>query len=162
MSRTSGGSQNRDRFWIQAMVAVVILMVFTVAIQQWHASRPPAIRLGTVLVQVERQGNQVLLPLVKAPQLATDGAVVAINASPLELFVVRVSETNFVVWDMTTTEKRRIRYDSGRGIFVDQRDDKVGFSISTGEPLSADVKDRLRKYLSRTASGVVEITLQLQ
>ena len=159
-SRSKRLNQNEDRIWIQAMAILVVFMIAVVAWRAWKDHQPDEIRFGAAQITIEPSGGRVLLPMSQAP--AAEGGVIAISAGSLEAFVVKVSNFEYAVFNRTSARGRAVRYDQGRGIFVDRSDETFGFDRKTGRSVSAGVEDHLPKYLSLAQGDNLEIQLQMQ
>ncbi|NUQ01887.1 MAG: hypothetical protein HUU35_18740 [Armatimonadetes bacterium] len=155
-------NQNPDAIWIQSMLVLAAFMVIVVVWRWWMDRQPAEVRFGVRQVVVEPQGGQINVPLASAPELTTDGGVIALQSGPVEAFVVRVSAISYMVFSRTSANGRQARYDINRGIFVDRRDETFGFDRSTGNALNAGADDRLPRYINRATSEMLEIQMAMQ
>jgi len=154
-SRRAKGKNSDDQFWVIAMGTIVALMLAVMVFRWWQDRQPTAIRYGVNLIPAEQTGGQIILPLVTAPSLDVDGGVAGIEAGGLQAFVVRITENDYRVYNATSKDGRRLRYDPVAGVFVDQKNDKITFERSTGEQLGGS--DRMPRYLCSLSAERLEI-----
>lgn len=163
MRQQSGTSPRRkakgadDRVWINAMAAIVALMVAVMIYRAWQDRRPTAVTYGLNLIPAEQSGGQAILPLAAAPALYADGGVAGIHAGSLKAFVVRLADNDFRVWAVTSAQGRRVRYDAVAGVFVAQKNTAISYGRTTGTQINGD--DRLPRYLCNLSDERLEIQL---
>lgn len=154
-------AQNQDRIWVYAM-GIIILLMLVIVVWRWNEDRqPPQVRLGVPQVEAQSSGGTVVVSLNDAPQLQADGGVVAVRSGAFRSFVVRLTADHFEAFAPQTADRKPVRYDVERGMFVYQGNENVGFDRATGQSLTGS-EDRLPRYLTRVTGSTVEIVTEAQ